>query len=70
MAINFEPGQKVHFDSGYHKKNGVIKSKSETNENVYFVVYHFGVDWSNYMDYTAEGTPVHYLRDGWVEKEE
>lgn len=69
MTTNFEPGQKVHFDSGFHKRNGIVKSKSETQENVYFVVYHADADWHNYMDFTAMATLVSNLRDGWIEDE-
>lgn len=71
METNFEPGQKVHYDNGYGKKeNGIIKSRSELNEDTYFVTFHPEATQFNYMSFTGIGTKVRYLRDGWVEKEE
>lgn len=40
---------------------GRVKSLSEGNPDLVFVVYHCGGDWENYQNYTGAGTSVRWL---------
>lgn len=61
-----KPGTKVHYIGNPYKRpeNGIIKSKASETE--YFVVFSFGEEPGNYMNYTGVRTPVKYLKSGWI----
>lgn len=61
--MNFKIGDKVTYNPGYKKENGIIKSISDDKH--VFVVYNCGGDWNNYKNYTAARTRIEDLTIGW-----
>ena len=66
-------GDKVHYLPAHlpaeEAENGIVKSipgHQDHVEECVFVVYNWGPNWNNYMNYTAALTPVKSLRKGWV----
>ena len=53
-------GEWVLYDNGHEYRAGRIKHV-KGGSNV-FVVFHCDGDWDNFQDYTAESTPVEYLK--------
>ena len=47
------------------KDHGVIKSFSD-DPRYAFVVFKCNDDWKNYQNYTAQRTPIKYLKPGWI----
>lgn len=56
-------GEKVHYDDGFKKENGIIKQVRETEA---FVVYKCADDWENYANYTGVLTDLTDLKRGWI----
>ena len=61
----FNPGDKVTYDKGIKKEQGIVHSLS--NDDHCFVVYHWGDDSSNYRDCVAVRTYNKYLKKGWLQ---
>jgi hypothetical protein len=57
-------GQKVTYDFGFAKENGIVKYVSD---GMVFVVYQCNGDWDNYQKYTGESTNPENLIEGWNE---
>lgn len=62
------PGKHVHYIShdGATPINGVVKRRSSFADKV-FVVFNCNNDWDNYIDYTAQLTPIDKLYPGFWE---
>ena len=72
--FNLKPGDKVTYvphwaeqDPDYWQ-HGIVKSVTPDG-GAFFVVYHWGEDWNEYMNYTGARTNEKDLREGWLDIE-
>ena len=71
MEDKFFIRSKVHYipfegcDKSIYE-NGIIKSHSEYDENILFVVFKCNDDWDNYKNYTGQSVNIKQLKPGWI----
>lgn len=59
-------GAKVTYIRNGCKDHGIIKSFPDSRPCHAYVVFNCADDWDNYLDYTAQHTPIKYLKPGWL----
>lgn len=64
-----KPGTKVTYIGFSKREHGIVKSRSQSLDHVFFVVYKCGGDWDHYQDYTASATNAADLVQGWIGEE-